>query len=95
MTKYLQGIQRDQEEFIDEKMKRFEYIMLNFRLKDGFSLSEFSRLFHIEFTKLFNQTLPPLVDKGLIMIGNDDAKLSFEGMLLLDYVVLKLTKDLI
>jgi hypothetical protein len=29
------------------------------------------------------------------MIGNDDAKLSFEGMLLLDYVVLKLTKDLI
>lgn len=95
MTKYLQGIQRDQEEFIDEKMKRFEYIMLNFRLKDGFSLSEFSRLFHIEFTKLFNQTLPPLVAKGLIMIGNDDAKLSFEGMLLLDYVVLKLTKDLI
>lgn len=95
MTKYLQGIKRDQEEIIDEKMKRFEYIMLNFRLKDGFELSEFFKLFNIEFSKLFHNTLQPLIDKGLIIIENGYAKLSFEGMLLLDYTVLKLTKDLL
>jgi oxygen-independent coproporphyrinogen-3 oxidase len=95
MTKYLQGIKRDQEEIIDEKMKRFEYIMLNFRLKDGFELSEFFKLFNIEFSKLFQNTLQPLIDKGLIIIENGYAKLSFEGMLLLDYTVLKLTKDLL
>jgi len=95
MTKYLQGMQRDQEEMIDEKMKRFEYIMLNFRLKEGFLLTEFFNLFKIEFGELFSNTLPPLLDNGLILIDKDTAKLSFEGMLLLDYVVLKLTKDLI
>lgn len=95
MTKYLQGIKRDQEEWIDEKMKRFEYIMLNFRLKDGFSLAEFDALFNIQFSTLFENTLQPLLQRGLIILENNHAKLSFEGMLLLDYVVLKLTKDLI
>jgi len=95
MTKYLQGWQRDVEEVIDEKMKRFEYIMLNYRLKDGFSLTEFNEIFHIQFTTLFENTILPLVQKGLILIENNRTKLSFEGMLLLDYVVLKLTKDLI
>lgn len=95
MTKYLNGTQRDQVEIIDEKMKRFEYIMLNFRLKDGFLLKEFFDLFNIAFSELFHVTLPPLVDRGLISLDKECAKLSFEGMLLLDYVVLKLTKDLI
>ncbi len=95
MTKYLQGWHRDVEEVIDEKMKRFEYIMLNYRLKDGFSLTEFNEIFHIQFTTLFENTMLPLVQKGLILIENNRTKLSFEGMLLLDYVVLKLTKDII
>lgn len=95
MTKYLQGMYRDQEERIDENMKRFEHIMLNFRLQDGFSLSEFKQFFNIEFHTLFANTLPSLLEKKLILIEKDQIKLSFEGMLLLDYVVLKLTKDLI
>lgn len=95
MTKYLQGVNRSQEEVITPMMKKFEYIMLNFRLREGFSLAEYTELFEETFEETFAATLPPLIEKSLIQVDQNRAKLSFEGMLLLDYVVVKLTKDLL
>lgn len=95
MTKYLQGKRRDVEEVIDAKMHQFEFIMLNFRLKDGFALEEFEALYDQSFHNAYAKSLPPLIEKGLIVVEHNRAKLSFEGMLLLDYVVIKLTQDTI
>ena len=92
MTKYLKGIRRDVEETIDLTMKRFEYLMLNLRLKDGFLLSEYALLFGQTFEKDHVTTLPMLIERKLISIHKDRAFLSFDGMMLLDYVVIKLTK---
>jgi oxygen-independent coproporphyrinogen III oxidase len=95
MTKYLQGMTKDVEEVITPTMKMFEYIMLNLRLKDGFLLRDFEETFQISFQEKFNLTLADLLKKALIVINESSVFLTFEGMLLLDYVVVKLTKDLI
>lgn len=95
MTKYLQGVTRDQVEVITPAMHLFEYLMLNLRLKVGFSLEEFASLYDRPFAETFASTLPSLLEKKLIVIDHERAYLTFEGMLLLDYVVLKLTKELI
>ncbi len=91
MTKYLKGMRRDVEEIIDLKMKRFEYLMLNLRLKDGFLLSEYESLFGQSFEVDHHNTLPMLLERQLIKIDQNRVFLSFDGMLLLDYVVIKLT----
>jgi oxygen-independent coproporphyrinogen-3 oxidase len=95
MTKYLQGVRRDQEEVIDLTMKRFEFLMLNLRLNEGFSLSTFHDEFQQSFEEIYEKNLPALIEKKLLIIQENRVYLSFEGMLLLDYVLLKLTKDTI
>jgi oxygen-independent coproporphyrinogen-3 oxidase len=95
MTKYLQGVRRDQEEVIDLTMKRFEFLMLNLRLNEGFSLSTFQEEFQQTFEVTYEKNLPALIEKKLLTIEENRVRLTFEGMLLLDYVLLKLTKDTI
>jgi oxygen-independent coproporphyrinogen-3 oxidase len=95
MTKYLQGVRRDQEEVIDFTMKRFEFLMLNLRLNEGFLLSRFQHEFNQDFELTYQKTLPALIEKKLLTIEANRVRLTFDGMLLLDYVLLKLTKDTI
>ena len=95
MTKYLQGVRRDQEEIIDLKMKRFEFLMLNLRLNDGFSLTNFRDECHQDFELNYEKNIPALIEKKLLTISDNRVRLTFEGMILLDYVLLKLTKDTI
>ena len=95
MTKYLLGVRRDQEEVINLPMKRFEYLMLNLRLNEGFSLTTFQDEFKQAFEVTYEKNLPALIEKKLITIHENRVRLTFEGMLLLDYVLLKLTKDTI
>jgi oxygen-independent coproporphyrinogen-3 oxidase len=95
MTKYLQGVRRDQEEIIDMTMKRFEFLMLNLRLNEGFSLTTFKEEFQQRFEVTYEKNLPALIEKKLLSMEENRVRLTFEGMLLLDYVLLKLTKDTI
>ena len=67
--------------------------MLNLRLKDGFSLTTFKEIFAQEFALMYAKTLPGLLEKKLITIQENQVALTFEGMMLLDYVLLKLTKE--
>ena len=92
MKRYLEKHTRDQEEVIDQTMKEFEYLMLNLRLKDGFSKHEFEILFAIPFETAYASTLPLLLERKLITINNDTVSLTFDGMMLLDYVVIKLSQ---
>lgn len=92
MKRYLEKTTRDQEEVIDKTMKEFEYLMLNLRLKDGFSKQEFESIFSLPFEVAYQSTIPSLVEKKLLTITNDVVSLTFEGMMLLDYVVIKLSQ---
>lgn len=90
MKRYLLKAFKDQEEVIDASMKEFEYLMLNLRLQQGFSLDEFLALFHRPFSVAYETIIPTLIEKKLLVMTSDRAFLSFEGMMLLDYVVVKL-----
>jgi oxygen-independent coproporphyrinogen-3 oxidase len=90
MKRYLLKAFKDQEEVIDASMKEFEYLMLNLRLQQGFLLDEFLTLFHRPFSVVYESIIPTLIEKKLLEITSDRAFLSFEGMMLLDYVVVKL-----
>jgi putative oxygen-independent coproporphyrinogen III oxidase len=93
MTKYLQGLNRAQEEVITPAMKKFEYIMLNLRLKNGFSRTEFQNIFAEDFLNAYANKAPSLIEKGLLKVDQEQVYTTFEGMMLLDYVVVKLTSE--
>jgi len=90
IKRYLLKTFRDQEEVIDETTKEFEYLMLNLRLQDGFSLEEFYTTFKRPFAEVYQNIVSTLIEKKLLVVTSDRVFLSFEGMMLLDYVVIKL-----
>ncbi len=57
----------------------FEYAMLALRLSDGFSLSEYKKLFNMDFTEGKNELLKIYSEKGLIKIENNRIYLTHKG----------------
>ncbi len=92
MKRYLAGQWNDQEEMLTPLMEMFEYLMLNLRLKDGFLLTSFATRFHESFDDYFQESLAALCEKELLVLTETSCYATFEGMLLLDYVVIQLTK---
>jgi oxygen-independent coproporphyrinogen-3 oxidase len=93
MKRYLLGQFAGQEEILTTTMEMFEYLMLNLRLKDGFLLATFYDRFQRSFSHLFEEEITSLQHKNLLYLDATHCWLSFEGMLLLDYVVIQLTKN--
>jgi coproporphyrinogen III oxidase-like Fe-S oxidoreductase len=58
-------------------------------------LTTFQDEFQQAFEATYEKNLPALIEKRLLTIQENRVSLTFEGMLLLDYVLLKLTKDTI
>jgi oxygen-independent coproporphyrinogen-3 oxidase len=92
MKRYLAGQWNDQEETLTPRMEMFEFLMLNLRLKDGFLFTSFSQRFQENFVDSFQESLPTLQEKKLLVLTKTSCYATFEGMLLLDYVVIQLTK---
>lgn len=95
MKRYLARQWHDQEEVLTPAMEMFEFLMLNLRLKEGFAFATFQSRFQQAFLTLFEHPILRLQEKKLLMIDENRCALTFEGMLLLDYVVIQLTKDII
>lgn len=93
MKRYLARQWHDQEETLTPLMEMFEYLMLNLRLKNGFLLESFQQRFQKSFVDFFFDSLQPLILKQLIVVTQSACFATFEGMLLLDYVVIQLTKS--
>ena len=92
MKRYLLGQFDGQEEILTTPMEMFEFLMLNLRLKDGFLLTTFQTRFQTSFPHFFKEEITSLQQKKLLHLDDTHCWLSFEGMLLLDYVVIQLTK---
>ena len=92
MKRYLEGEWMGQEEQLTPSMEMFEYLMLNLRMKEGFLLTSFAQRFHEPFQEAFAESLQKLVEKKLLVVDSLRCFATFEGMMLLDYVVIELTK---
>ena len=87
ITNYLNGI-IDKESFNVEKEK--EYIMLKLRLDEGINLNEYKSIFSEDFLLKYKSVVDKLIQKTLIEIKDNYLKTTYDGMLLLDSVLVEL-----
>lgn len=90
LTKYLKGERNIIEDIITKDMFIEEYLMLNLRLEDGFSLEDFKKRTGIDFLETYSFKISSLMKKGLVTYNKTHFHVTDEGMLLLDRVVLDL-----
>lgn len=65
-------------------------IMLNLRTIEGLNLKEFNDKFHIDLLKVKRNELEELVSNHFLLIENGIIKPTYEGMMILDSIILKL-----
>lgn len=87
ISKYIQG-DINKESYEVEKEK--EYIMLKLRLDKGINLNEYKSIFYDDFLLKYRSVVEELLEKELVEIKNDNFKTTYEGMMLLDTILVKL-----
>jgi oxygen-independent coproporphyrinogen-3 oxidase len=92
INRYLLHQWRDKDEFIDPRMREFEYIMLHLRMTKGFTYQDFFNQFNHDFLSTYHLEVQDLEKRGLINKNQESFALTFEGIMLLDSVVVTLTK---
>ena len=66
------------------------YLLTNLRMEQGFSRDEFKQKFGQDFTEMFKDKINKFLLSNLIDISSDRVKLNDNGLLLMDFVILKL-----
>jgi oxygen-independent coproporphyrinogen-3 oxidase len=87
ISKYIDGI-IEKESF--EVEKEAEYIMLKLRLDKGFDLNEYKCIFLDDFLLKYKCVVDEMIEKKLLIIDNNHLKTTYEGMMLLDNILVKL-----
>lgn len=90
LTKYLNG---EHERFIEKLTlldKKEEYIMLKLRLNEGFLLNEYQERFNENLLEVKKEEINSLIKENLIKIEGNRLTTTYQGMLLLDKVIVKL-----
>ena len=90
LDKYLSGEHLASEEKVS-KEKDFEYYLLtNLRLEDGFLRKDFTNRFGIDFVEKCGNRLDQFVKSGALRIDETSVKLSDQGMLIMDHILLNI-----
>ena len=90
LHKYLAGEYRNSEEKVS-KEKDFEYFLLtNLRLEDGFLRIDFKNRFGVDFVEKCGNRLDQFVKSGALLIDDKRVKLSDQGMLIMDHILLNI-----
>ena len=87
ISNYLKNI-INKEEYIVEKEE--EYIMLKLRLDKGINLSEYKSIFCDDFLLKYKKVVDELIDNKLLEIDGCYLRTTYDGMLLLNNVLIKL-----
>lgn len=88
-NKYLKKEYIENEIYLSKNDEMFEYIMMGFRLKDGFDYLKFDKKFKISFLKRYELILNDLLKNGLIAVEGKYIKCIEKGYKLLNNVLEK------
>lgn len=66
------------------------YLITNFRMEQGFSREDFKQKFGTDFAEMFKDKINKFLLSNLVSVTPDRVKLTDEGLLLMDFVILKL-----
>ena len=75
-------------------MKKEEYIMLNLRKFNGILLSDYKKKFNKDFYLEFKDTLDSFIKDNLLKKTNFRIYPTKYGMVILDYMLIKLFKEI-
>ena len=70
--------------------KENEYVMLKLRLDEGFNLNEYKSIFYKDFLVEYKSKVDELLASGLVEVKNNHFKTTYNGMMLLNSVLVKL-----
>lgn len=90
IDKYINGQYLDVAEEVTDEERLEDFLLCNLRLEEGFSRKDFLDRFGIDFIYKFQFQLLELTKNDLIIIEDDRIKLSDEGIVIMDYILLKL-----
>ena len=90
ITKYLKGEYKDYEEVVSKEDDKEYFIMLNLRTIFGLSLSTYQNRFQEDLYKKKKNEIDELIQNGYLIKENDTLIPTYEGMMTLDSIVLKL-----
>ena len=90
ITKYLKGEYKDYEEMVSKEDDKEYFIMLNLRTIFGLSLSAYQNRFQEDLYQKKKNKIDELIQNGYLIKENDTLIPTYEGMMTLDSIVLKL-----
>ena len=88
VTSYLQGKNRRVEETVKESEKELEFLMLNLRLEEGFSLEEYERRFRRDFLSAHGEAVKRLA--GRLVVKNGRVCIHPDFLYVMDGILLEL-----
>ena len=90
INEYLQGKRQDYQEIVNP-VDNIEYqIMLNLRTNEGLDLKEFEDKFGFDLYQKKKETIDELIHNGFLIISRGKLIPTYEGMMTLDQIILKL-----
>lgn len=91
---YIKGV-NDLSEVVNltDDDQRFEYLMMNLRLKQGFLLEEFKQRFQVDFCSYYQQALQETIKKRWLIVDNQRCRASETGFTMLNDVLLYFFKS--
>ena len=90
INEYLKGRYLDYQEKVTQEDDIEYQIMLNLRTKDGIDLGEFKGKFGFDIYQQKKKEIDELVHQGLLIMSRGKLYVTYEGMMILDQIILKL-----
>ena len=90
LDKYLAGDYIASKEEVDKEKDITYYLLTNLRLEDGFLRKDFENRFGVDFTEKFAFKIDRFVDSKHLIIDENRVRLSDEGLLIMDYILLQI-----
>lgn len=90
MTTYLKGKYIADKEVVSREKDVEYYLLTNLRMEDGFLEKDFENRFGISFLEMFKGKIERFIDDGFIVVGENRVKLSDDGLMIMDHILLKI-----
>ena len=90
IAKYNQGIYVGEEEYVTEQDDKTYFIMLNLRTRYGLDLVKYHEVFNEDFLFVHQKQIDDLIKRKLLVLEENRLIPTYEGMMLLDQIILEL-----
>lgn len=93
-SEYIDGINNQEIEYLTIKTLEEYYLLTNLRLNIGFDLNEYNKIFKKDFLIFFKNSIKQLLKYSLVNVSSNRFFCTDKGLIILDYVLTELFKDI-